>query len=440
MLLFGLPNVSKMKSRRDVKGLIKALGYNKDLRVCQEAARALGELGDSQAVRPLITALDTRNADLRLEIVRALGRLGDPQAVGPIINAFKASLQTANKLTWRETYTIESTMIDSLAEIGPQALQPLTSILGDENSLVREVIVEVLGRIGDPSAVERLAVTLRDGAKWVRNRTVEALAKLNTPRAIELITTALNDSDSGVFETAVRSLMQLGEAGRQAVVVALDTIVAGSWPGTDRVVPLIEALASAGERSAIGPLTEILKREDYAPVHYHAVEALQKLEWIPTEDFAGALYWILTGDYTTKLVSLAGDVAVEWKLLGDFQEFMALGEAAFSALIFALRHHNRAMAAYALGEMADPRAVEPLIEALSYTSQDYNLLEDNTVEYYESGGYVREAAAWALGRIGDPRAVQPLKTQLEKEKNYSVQARIKIALEKLEATDRKSVV
>jgi len=53
---------------------------------------------------------------------------------------------------------------------------------------------------------------------------------------------------------------------------------------------------------------------------------------------------------------------------------------------------DRAKAATALGKLGDPRAVEPLLEALSD----------------DGSGFVRENTAEALGRLGDPRAVHPL--------------------------------
>jgi len=56
----------------------------------------------------------------------------------------------------------------------------------------------------------------------------------------------------------------------------------------------------------------------------------------------------------------------------------------------------REAAADALGEIGDPRAVEPLIAALG-----------------DPDGDVREAAAEALGTIGDPRAVGPLTAALK---------------------------
>jgi len=53
--LLGPLDVEKLKAKRDVKGLIKALG---DSSVRKATAAALGELKDTQAVEPLIAALN----------------------------------------------------------------------------------------------------------------------------------------------------------------------------------------------------------------------------------------------------------------------------------------------------------------------------------------------------------------------------------------------
>lgn len=51
------PNIEKLKEKRDVDGLIRALDYNKDVEVRGDAADALGELFDVRAVVPLIKAM-----------------------------------------------------------------------------------------------------------------------------------------------------------------------------------------------------------------------------------------------------------------------------------------------------------------------------------------------------------------------------------------------
>jgi len=89
---FFKPNVEKMKARKDVEGLIKALGYRKDVTgyTSGMAAKALGEIGDYRAVEPLIAALKEGNVFFRCACVEALGRFGgDARAVEAVIAAFQ---------------------------------------------------------------------------------------------------------------------------------------------------------------------------------------------------------------------------------------------------------------------------------------------------------------------------------------------------------------
>jgi HEAT repeat protein len=79
------------------------------------------------------------------------------------------------------------------------------------------------------------------------------------------------------------------------------------------------------------------------------------------------------------------------------------------------RHFVRRSAASALGEIKDSRAVEPLIAALQIDDQ---------------GMGVRSSAAWALGKIKDLRAIEPL-IALLKDKRYHGQREAVTALKSI---------
>jgi HEAT repeat protein len=130
--LFGPPdwkklkaNIEKLRARRDVKGLIKALSYQKDYKdnVHQWAAEALGEIGDARAVEPLIVALKEGYTDVRRGAAEALCKIGAP------------------------------------------AVEPLIAALKGTNGTVRRDAAESLGKIGDTRAVEPLIAALKDTEK-----------------------------------------------------------------------------------------------------------------------------------------------------------------------------------------------------------------------------------------------------------------------------------
>jgi len=70
------PDVEALKKNKDVDGLIKALGYQKDIPVRWEAAAALGTIGDKRAVEPLIGALKDSSYSVQGEVsAKAADRL-----------------------------------------------------------------------------------------------------------------------------------------------------------------------------------------------------------------------------------------------------------------------------------------------------------------------------------------------------------------------------
>jgi HEAT repeat protein len=121
---FGTPDVQKMEEKEDVKGLIKALGYEKESDVRESAAEALGAIGDSRAVEPLIKALNDADSDVRESAAVGLGKIGDSRAVEPLIRAFGDGSREVRRVGGVAAY--------ALGKIGDsRAVEPLIRALGD---------------------------------------------------------------------------------------------------------------------------------------------------------------------------------------------------------------------------------------------------------------------------------------------------------------------
>jgi HEAT repeat protein len=120
------PNVQELKNQKDVDGLIEALGYKDDHNVRLAAASALGRVGDTRAVDPLIDALDDRLV-VKDVAAQALGHIGDRRAVEPLLTALDD-----------EDWEIRSTVAKALGKIGDErAIQPLLCLLKDKYEIVR---------------------------------------------------------------------------------------------------------------------------------------------------------------------------------------------------------------------------------------------------------------------------------------------------------------
>ena len=123
MPLFGgsnPPSVDDLEAKRNVGGLIKALGYQKDGQVRSAAAKALGRTGDPSALGPLVDALKDADVEVRTNVTEALGR------------------------------------------IGANAVEPLIATLEDPDDHVRIGAATALRQIGDGRSVDPLIAALKD--------------------------------------------------------------------------------------------------------------------------------------------------------------------------------------------------------------------------------------------------------------------------------------
>jgi len=87
-MLFFKPSVEKLKEKKDVAGLIKALRHN-DVSIRRKAARALGDLKAKDAVDALVEALSDEDVDVRIEVVRALKKIRDPKMIDALLEVVR---------------------------------------------------------------------------------------------------------------------------------------------------------------------------------------------------------------------------------------------------------------------------------------------------------------------------------------------------------------
>jgi len=224
MPLFGPPDIEKMKQKRNIRGLVKALKhFNADIRC--EAAKALRTIGDVRAVDPLIAALQDKSAYVRCDAAGALGAIGDARAVEPL----SAGLQDT------------------------ETASPLHTCLCAEAA-------KALGAIGDARAVNLLIAALQDKDVFIRKQAAEALGKIGDMHAMQPLIAALGNeskSDYNASESIKKAISKLGKAAEptQDEDRAWYWIGRGEWEmcariGAPAVMPLISVLKNTSMQKA----------------------------------------------------------------------------------------------------------------------------------------------------------------------------------------------
>ena len=180
-ILSGLfrPNVERLKKRKDVERLIRALNH-RDWHVRMDAAEALGTLGDERGIQPLIDTLRDESRHVRREAAIALGTLGDKRAIEPLIQALRNE--------WDDS---ETSFIEAIERLGDKtSLQPMIKAFKYRSKWVRGEEDESLGKIQDVMRTEPVTSTLRDEEK-ILQWDAELLQRIGDARDIEPIMEAL---------------------------------------------------------------------------------------------------------------------------------------------------------------------------------------------------------------------------------------------------------
>ena len=179
-------------------GSITGLLADRDHRVRNTAARALGRLGAAAGAGALLTAAqDPRRPVPRSTTGMALLRIGAPAAP-----AMRAELSS-------EIPALRALCAELLGHLGDLPAQPalLTLSLTDSDETVRTAACGALGRIGSPSSTPILAGFLSPSEpESVRHASAWALGAIGDPRAIPPLQLALHDADVDVATTAAQAI------------------------------------------------------------------------------------------------------------------------------------------------------------------------------------------------------------------------------------------
>jgi HEAT repeat protein len=160
-------DVRDEQRKKQVLGYI-ALLKDPNLTFRWKAAEAMGTIGDSSAIEPLLEALKDPFVDVQWLAAKSLGRIGDSRCVEPLINALKSDDK------W-----LRAGAAWGLGKLkDPRATEPLINLLKDKKKTVRKNAAWALGYIGDERAVPELEGLLQDPDKEVRDTSRKALESI----------------------------------------------------------------------------------------------------------------------------------------------------------------------------------------------------------------------------------------------------------------------
>jgi HEAT repeat protein len=294
------------RDARAVSALLASL-RDVDTNVRFHAIEALGKLAPPEAIVPLVEIVDSRDFFLAFPAIEALVRINDPivsSRLAPLLSDATLSSAAADALGQIGDEDAVVPIIDAL-NAGTVDVQPLVDALasihrrylslfsnaGEIEDLVRHRISPVavsrmldrLGRASGDSLRSLITVLrwLRDrsipaalarliGSGDVQHEIVEALVRFGSS-AVDLLTEQLTSGDT---ESRRLAVIALGRIGDQQAVPALLPLLEEDDPRL--TVPVAVALARLGDSRAFEPLLGLLGDRD-ASVRQAAIGALNSI-------------------------------------------------------------------------------------------------------------------------------------------------------------------
>lgn len=363
---------------------IIALLNDSDPSVTYHAVEALGLIGDSRAVEPLISILRGPDLSLRGHAVEALGRLKDPRAFEPLSNLLRGDLQARAQ--------------NALMEMGPVVVEPLCRILLDEDNPLRFYAVDLLTKIRDERAIKPLISVLGARVNGIGPLAATALIRIGTPAVNDLIV-CFTSEDPEIRKLAIKAL---GEIKDERTFESLLTTLKEENVDVRRQA-LLAVINFQNDQVMEAALTALhdpgLRVE--ASLFLGAKKDLRVLPHVLE---------ILTGSEPLDAYRAQSVLA-------------SIGKPAVDELILILR---------------DPNPEYPLKEVRRKTERDKQRLEFIGRCGNEPPPPIldpRRLAAIALGDIGDERAITAL-TEALNEESSDLRADAAVALSKLRAKSR----
>ncbi|MBI5633975.1 MAG: DUF3859 domain-containing protein [Nitrospirae bacterium] len=187
----GQPSVKSLLHLTDEK--------NEDVRF--SALTILGALGEKNALKPLIKALD--NDKQRISAIEALGGIKEPKAVKALLPFLKD-----------ENANFRMQAVSSLGLIGDKiAIAPLVDMLGSENDHNAQAhIIEALGNLHARTASQNIIVFLKNENGQMRITAARSLLNIAAPDSAAALVEALDDQESIARDYAYSALKKITQA------------------------------------------------------------------------------------------------------------------------------------------------------------------------------------------------------------------------------------
>ena len=245
------------------------------------------------ALEPLVAGLEDEDEKIRIACIRSLGNLGNSDAIPPLLrmlynhetpNTLRTELLSClGKLGWspktdeeKIIFLIAEKRWSDLRQFGEKIIGPVSALLTDTDENLRIGAIDLLCELSDTRISGILKKGLKDRSKKVRIAALNGLITLNNPDDIEDLILALNEYDSEPRNAILNAIIKLDALAVDPLIQAIKN--SDEQDFSDIKNQLISALGEIRDARARDFLINIKETTVSDTVRKVALDAIKKID------------------------------------------------------------------------------------------------------------------------------------------------------------------
>lgn len=271
--------------------------YDEHNEVAQNAAQALGYVGDKSCIRSLVELLTNPNMNTRIYASLALGKIGDDTATRPLLELLKNEKEQKVRATVLIALgnianpkifpiiqkfgltdpdpRVRASAVEAVSKLNlplDTILEPLTKMLSDPNNRVVANVCMALWSAGELTAITHVIRLIKSPDKWSRASGAYVLGKIGNVEAVNMLISMKNDQDADVRLNVAKSLKDIKTSkGLTILIEMLDD--------PDEMIKQVayETILECNDKYAFWPMVQYLKSE-HETIRYIATRVLCNID------------------------------------------------------------------------------------------------------------------------------------------------------------------
>jgi HEAT repeat protein len=180
--------------------------HSHDEKIQMAAVKGLDGIKDERVVNEMLRfiSIEAENWRVKVKVIRVLGEIEDPEVSDRLVTFFN------NPFLNQVCPAMKRSTAVALGKKFNKGTRAVDALIGDLNSddiLVREAIIQSLGKIGDYSAVPFIIRALDDRKFAIRLSAVKALGDIGDPQAIPFLKKVIDADHDPYIGQAARSVL-----------------------------------------------------------------------------------------------------------------------------------------------------------------------------------------------------------------------------------------